>query len=74
VQGAHTPPAQIGAAAGQVALSRHPTHVPIGEHKVRVGSPSAVHWAEVVHAAQVPTAQIGNAAGQVALVRHCTHL
>jgi hypothetical protein len=75
VQTVHVPLfEQIGLVAGQVALVRHPTQVPLVEQKVRVGSLRAVHWAGVVQAVQAPPEQIGADAGQVALVKHCTHL
>jgi hypothetical protein len=75
VQAVQVPPAaQIGAVAGQVALVRHPTHVPLVEHNVRAGSFNVAHWLDVVQAVQVPLVQTGVAAGQVVLAKHWTHL
>jgi len=66
--------AQMGVEAGQVALVRQPTQVPLVEQKVRVGSFKPAHWAGVLQAVHAPPAQIGVAAGQVELVEHSTHL
>jgi hypothetical protein len=75
VQAVHVPLlAQMGAVAGQVALVRQPTQVPLVEQKVRVGSLRAVHCVAVVQAVHAPPAQIGADAGHVALFKHWTHL
>ena len=66
--------AQMGLAAGQVALVRHPTQVPLVEQKVRVGSLRAVHCAAAVQAAQAPFVQMGALVGHVVLFKHWTHL
>jgi hypothetical protein len=66
--------AQMGLAAGQVALVRQPTQVPAVEQNVRAGSFKPVHCAAVVQAAQAPFVQMGALAGHVALFKHWTHL
>jgi hypothetical protein len=66
---------QMGLVAGQVALVRHPTQVPLVEQKVRVGSLRAVHCAAVVQAAyKHHSVQMGALAGHVVLFKHWTHL